>query len=184
MSSQASTPQLPKWAEKVEVYEFKGVKKFYDIMPVLADRMAFAGATTDLIKLTSSFSEFGSIDAIVCTEARGFLFGSPVARVLGVGVVAARKPGKLPGGVVSLDYIKEYERDTLEIQRGLLEPGTNVVVVDDLVATGGTPLATAELARKLGWNVLGIVSLIELAELGARKRLEDAGYNFLSAWRP
>jgi adenine phosphoribosyltransferase len=110
-------------------------------------------------------------DLIVGIEARGFLVGNALALVMGRGFVPVRKPGKLPGQVESLDYQLEYGSDRLEIQSGSLEPGQKVLVVDDLLATGGTAAACAALVRRVGGDVVGYGFLAELGDLGGREKL-------------
>ena len=108
-------------------------------------------------------------------EARGFIFGAAVAVQLGVGFVPVRKPGKLPIPTIGIDYALEYGTDRLEIDPGAIEPGQPVVIVDDLIATGGTALASAELLRKAGAVVTHALFVIDLPELGGAGRLRAAG---------
>jgi adenine phosphoribosyltransferase len=110
-------------------------------------------------------------DLIVGIEARGFLVGNALALVLGRGFVPVRKPGKLPGMIEGLDYDLEYGSDRLEIQSGALEPGQKVLVVDDLLATGGTAAACASLVQRVGGEVVGYGFLAELTDFGGRGRL-------------
>lgn len=112
-------------------------------------------------------------DVIVGPEARGFLFGAPVAYSLGVGFVPVRKPGKLPAETVCETYALEYGFDTLEVHADAIQPGERVVVVDDLLATGGTTLATANLMKKIGAEMVGMGFLIELAFLKGRDKLAE-----------
>lgn len=112
-------------------------------------------------------------DVIVGPEARGFLFGAPVAYALGVGFVPVRKPGKLPAKTVSETYALEYGFDTLEVHEDAIHSGERVVIVDDLLATGGTMQATANLIQKIGADVVGMGFLIELAFLNGREKLID-----------
>lgn len=112
-------------------------------------------------------------DVIVGPEARGFLFGAPVAYALGVGFVPVRKPGKLPAGTIGETYALEYGFDTLEVHADAIQSGERVVVVDDLLATGGTMLATANLMKKTGADVIGMGFLIELTVLNGREKLAD-----------
>ncbi|MCO5387056.1 adenine phosphoribosyltransferase [Desulfosporosinus sp.] len=112
-------------------------------------------------------------DVIVGPEARGFLFGAPVAYALGIGFVPVRKPGKLPAQTIGETYALEYGFDTLEVHADAIIPGQRVVVVDDLLATGGTMLATANLLKKIGADVVGLGFLIELTFLNGREKLED-----------
>lgn len=112
-------------------------------------------------------------DVIVGPEARGFLFGAPVAYALGVGFVPVRKPGKLPAKTVAETYALEYGFDTLEVHADAIRPGERVVVIDDLLATGGTMLATANLMKKIGAEMVGMGFLIELTFLKGREKLAD-----------
>ena len=113
------------------------------------------------------------IDVVVSNEARGFILGAPLAYELGVGFVPIRKKGKLPSKCVNLTYKKEYECDTIEIHEDAVEPGQKVLLIDDLLATGGTVKANIELIENLGGKIVGIGFLIELGYLGGRKALGD-----------
>ncbi len=148
--------------------EFKGVV-FWDITTLLRDRDAFRECT----KLMADHYREKEIDLIVSSEARGFIIGGALAYALGTGFVPIRKKGKLPSKVVSLTYQKEYESDTIEIHEDVIEPGQKVLIIDDLLATGGTVKANAELVEKLGGKIVGIGFLIELVYLHGRKNLED-----------
>ena len=106
------------------------------------------------------------IDVVVGAESRGFIFGTLLARALNAGFVPIRKPGKLPGETYARDYDLEYGSDTLEIHADAIEPGQRVLLVDDLIATGGTMLASRQLIESLGGEIAGITVLIELAALG------------------
>lgn len=114
-----------------------------------------------------------SPDYIVGMESRGFLFGVPLAYQLGSGFIPVRKPGKLPAAVHQIEYDLEYGTDSLEIHQDALQNHHSVLIVDDLIATGGTAKATAELLSRIGCNVLGFAFIIELQDLGGRKRLPD-----------
>jgi adenine phosphoribosyltransferase len=147
---------------------FKGVV-FWDITPLLKDRNAFR----ECIKRMADHYRAKEIDAVVSSEARGFIFGGALAYELGVGFVPIRKKGKLPSKVISLTYQKEYEKDTIEIREDAIEPGQRVLLMDDLLATGGTIKANAELVEKLGGLVAGVCVLIELDYLRGRELLKD-----------
>lgn len=112
-------------------------------------------------------------DYVVGIESRGFIFAPPLAYQLNAGFVPVRKPGKLPAAVHSIDYELEYGTDTLEIHRDAIPKGTKVLIADDLIATGGTARATAQLLQKIGVEVLGFAFVIELKDLGGRKQLPD-----------
>ncbi|MFH1866347.1 MAG: adenine phosphoribosyltransferase [Candidatus Eisenbacteria bacterium] len=118
------------------------------------------------------------VDLVVGIESRGFVFGAAVAYKLGVGFVPARKPGKLPSQTVSAEYELEYGTDALEIHRDAIGAGRRVLIVDDLLATGGTAAATAKLVSELGGEIVGIAFLIDLAFLRGRDKL--AGYDVFS----
>ncbi len=148
--------------------EFKGVV-FWDITPILKDKQIFRG----IIKRLADHYKGKKIDVVVSNEARGFIIGAPLAYELGAGFVPIRKKGKLPSKCVSLTYKKEYECDTIEIHEDAVEKGQGVLIVDDLLATGGTVLGNVELIEKLGGEIIGIAFLIELGYLNGRKALGD-----------
>jgi adenine phosphoribosyltransferase len=142
---------------------------FRDITPLLADPKGFQ-ATIDLF--VDRYRD-ARIEAVVGIEARGYMLGAPVAYALGAGFVPVRKPGKLPGEKFSEEYALEYGTNTLEIHADAVGHGHRVLVVDDLLATGGTIAATLRLLKKLGADVVGTAVLIELEALGGRAMLED-----------
>ena len=154
--------------------EFKGVV-FWDITPLLKDRRCFR----ECIKLLADHYRDKDIDFIVSNEARGFIVGAALAYELGVGFIPVRKKGKLPFKCVDLTYKKEYECDTIEIHEDAVEKGQKVLLIDDLLATGGTIKANIELVEKLGGEVVGIGFLIELGYLDGRKTIGD-GYDVFS----
>jgi len=137
---------------------------FKDITPVLADGSAFA----DAIAAMADPWRGVAIDAVVGVEARGFILGAAVARELDIGFVPVRKPGKLPAHTLTLDYGLEYGRDRLEIHVDALPAGARVIVVDDVLATGGTLKAAVQLVERQGAQVVGTAVLVELGFLGAR----------------
>ena len=141
---------------------------FKDITPLLLDPAALDAAVVALAEWAGP----RSIDYVVAAEARGFILGAALARELGAGFVPARKPGKLPGETVSAEYILEYGVDALEMHADALAHGARVLVHDDLLATGGTARALAELVERLGGTVVGCAFLLELAFLDGRRRLE------------
>lgn len=147
--------------------EFKGVV-FWDITPLLKDKQAFR----ESIKRIADHYRDRSIDVVVSSEARGFILGAPIAYELGVGFVPIRKKGRLPSKTMRLTYKKEYESDTIEVHEDSIERGQNVLLIDDLLATGGTIKANAELVEKLGGKVVGLGFLIELGYLHGRETLE------------
>lgn len=142
---------------------------FKDITPLLGDPAAFA-ATVD--RLAEPFMGRG-ITKVVGIEARGFVVAAPVAQRLAAGFVPIRKPGKLPRETVSEEYVLEYGTDALEIHRDALAPGEQVLVIDDVIATGGTAAAAVRLVEALGGEVAGVGFVIELAFLGGAERLAD-----------
>ena len=142
---------------------------FRDITSLVEHPQAFK-ATIDL--LVEHYRHV-PLDKIVGTEARGFIFGAPVAAALGLGFVPVRKPGKLPARTLSLDYALEYGNDRLQIHADALPPGARVIVVDDVLATGGTLKAALALTRQQGADVVGAAVLLELGFLEARARWTD-----------
>jgi len=154
--------------------EFKGVV-FWDITPLLKDKVCFR----EVIKQLADHYKGKPIDAIVSNEARGFIVGAALAYELGVGFIPVRKKGKLPYKCVNLTYKKEYECDTIEIHQDAIVKGENILIIDDLLATGGTVKANIELVEKLGGNVVGLGFLIELDYLDGRKVI-DGKYDVYS----
>jgi adenine phosphoribosyltransferase len=150
---------------------------FKDITPLLADVVAFS-SVIDLIVV--AFGR-GNMDKVCGIEARGFILASPVAYHAGAGFFPIRKEGKLPGETVSESYALEYGEATLEVHSDAVDPGDRVLIVDDVIATGGTAAAAARLVERLGGTVAGIACLIELEFLGGRKRLD--GYDLFSLVR-
>lgn len=148
--------------------------QFKDITTLLKDGEAFRIA---IDRLAAPYKD-KAIDIVIGPEARGFAVGAPVAYVLGAGFVPIRKPGKLPAETISYGYALEYGTDALELHKDAIEPGTRVLIVDDLLATGGTTKATVKMVEQLGGNVLGLSFLIELAFLNGRQVL--AGYDITS----
>jgi len=145
---------------------------FIDITTVLQDKDALKQSIEEMKRLAGELGEF---DLVVGPESRGFIFGAPLAYALEKGFVPIRKKGKLPYKTVSVEYELEYGTDTLEIHEDALQPGQRVIIVDDLLATGGTTESNIKLVEKLGGEVAGLVFLVELGYLDGRKRLE--GYN-------
>ena len=142
---------------------------FKDITPVLSDIDALR---TSIKEMAAPFTNLG-IDIVVGIESRGFIFGTPIADLLNAGFVPVRKPGKLPWKTESVSYELEYGTDALEIHEDAITEGQNVLIVDDLLATGGTAEATCKLVSKLGGNIKGLSILIELKDLNGRKRLNQ-----------
>ena len=140
---------------------------FRDITPLLGNGAALRSAVDALAGM------YQEVDSVIGIESRGFILGAPVAYALGVGMVPVRKLGRLPRPTERADYALEYGTNTVEIHADALQPGERVLIVDDVLATGGTAAATAELVERLGAEVAGIAVLIELPELGGRERLAD-----------
>lgn len=147
---------------------------FRDITPLMADGKAFSYACDQL----SKFAKEVNADLIVGPEARGFIFGCPVAKDLKIGFAPVRKPNKLPRKAVCASYDLEYGSNVLCIHDDAIKKGMRVLIIDDLLATGGTVKATIQLVEKLGGEVVGAAFLIELVDLGGRENLK--GYNVLS----
>ena len=159
---------MPDWSRLIrDVPDFPtpGIL-FKDIMPVLADAGAYAAA---IDALATPWRD-ARIDAVMATEARGFLLGAPLALALGAGLVPVRKPGKLPRATLEQRYALEYGQDALQVQADALPPGAQVLLVDDVLATGGTLAATRALAERLGVQVVGGAVLIEIKALDGRAR--------------
>jgi len=159
--------QLRDFIREVPDFPKKGIN-FKDISPLLANGEAFSACISEL-----SVQMPENIDTIVGIESRGFLFGAALALQTGLGFVPIRKPGKLPAKTHAIEYELEYGKDTLEIHHDALSPGHRVVVIDDLLATGGTAAATIALVEKLGAEIAACLFVIELDFLDGRKRLND-----------
>lgn len=158
-----SIPDFPK----------KGIV-FKDITPLIKDPEAFASVVNDM---TRPFIN-DKIDIVVAVEARGYIFGAPIANRLNCGFVPVRKPGKLPYVTSSIEYSLEYGTETLEIHQDAIDRGQKVLVVDDVLATGGTLEATIQLVEKVGGEISGIAVLIDLVQLHAEDILSP--YKFFS----
>ncbi|MDR1795001.1 MAG: adenine phosphoribosyltransferase [Erysipelotrichaceae bacterium] len=159
---------LKKYIADIPDFPIKGIL-FRDITPLMADGEAFKAACNRIIE----FAKEIKADVIVGPESRGFIFGCPVSYALGIGFVPVRKPGKLPRETVSYKYNLEYGSNELHIHADGIVPGQRVLVVDDLLATGGTVVATNKLVEQLGGIVAGCAFLIELADLHGRDVLND-----------
>jgi adenine phosphoribosyltransferase len=155
------------WIRDVPDFPKPGIS-FKDITPLLGHPEAF-GAVID--GLSGAFAD-RSIATVAAAEARGFIFGAPVALRLGAGFVPIRKPGKLPYSTVALDYQLEYGNDRLEVHTDALGPGRRVLLLDDVLATGGTMRACCELVQQTGAEVVACAFVIELAFLQGRAQLE------------
>jgi adenine phosphoribosyltransferase len=147
---------------------------FYDITTLMKDSGGLAGVIGGL----QSAVQPADVDAVIGIEARGFFFAPTVAHALGKGFIPVRKPKKLPAATESVEYALEYGTDKLEIHRDAILPGQRILVVDDVLATGGTAAAVAQLVEKLGGKVAGFAFVIELDFLDGRRKLD--GYNIHS----
>ena len=150
--------------------------QFRDITTLLRDADAFRSVIDALANAYASHS----IDKIAAIESRGFIFGAPLAHALHAGFVPIRKRGKLPAECFGADYELEYGTDRLELHRDGVQPGERVVLIDDLVATGGTAKAALELLRIAGASVIGCAFVIELPDLGGRARITRLGHPMLA----
>lgn len=150
---------------------------FRDITPLMADGAAFKEATTQI----QQFAESVNTELIAGPESRGFIFGCPVAVNMGVGFVPVRKPNKLPRETISFKYDLEYGSNELHMHKDAVKPGQKVLIVDDLLATGGTVQATIKMIEALGGEVVGCAFLIELEALKGRELL--SGYNVFSVMK-
>ena len=144
---------------------------FRDISTLLSNGAGFATAIDAMVALARPLAP----DRIVAIDARGFLFGAPVAVALGAGVIPARKKGKLPGATLGVDYALEYGTDRLELHVGAVLPGHRALIIDDLIATGGTAMACVNLLREAGAEVAGAIFAIDLPDLGGADRLRAEG---------
>ncbi|MDE7213317.1 MAG: adenine phosphoribosyltransferase [Anaeroplasmataceae bacterium] len=164
---------LKNYVATINDYPKEGII-FRDITPLMGDGEAYRFSVDEITK----FAKEKKATMIVGPEARGFIFGCPVATNLGIGFAPIRKPGKLPRKTLDEKYDLEYGSNTLCIHEDALKKGDRVVIIDDLLATGGTVKATINLCERLGATVVGIACLIELVDLKGRKLLE--GYDVLS----
>lgn len=142
---------------------------FKDITTLLKD----AGALNECINQMAERFKDTHVDIIVGPESRGFILATPLAYVMNTGFVPVRKPGKLPAETIKYEYSLEYGFDSLEIHKDAIKPGQKVLIIDDLLATGGTMFAAAKLVEKLGGDVVGLGFLIELEDLNGRDKLSD-----------
>jgi adenine phosphoribosyltransferase len=157
----------------VSNYPVKGIE-FRDISTLISDPEGLQLVVEGLQERYERKNEF---DIIAGIEARGFIVGSALAYSLKKGFVMIRKPGKLPGKVISQEYQLEYGSDKMEIQSDAFIPGTKVLIVDDLLATGGTVMAAIALVEKLGGVVVESAFIVDLPDIGGSKKLQDNGYN-------
>lgn len=152
----------------IEDFPITGIS-FKDITPILQNGDAFNYSTDKL----AEFVKKQGANVVVGPESRGFIFGCPVATKLNIGFVPVRKPGKLPRETVQVEYSLEYGKNVLAMHKDALKPGDKVVIIDDLLATGGTLKATIELIESVGAKVVGCAFVVELTGLNARKLIEN-----------
>jgi len=164
---------LARLVRSIPDFPIKGIL-FRDITTLIRDGEAFQETIDTMVEHYIDTD----IDAIVGIEARGWIFGAPLAYELGAGFVPVRKPSKLPADKVSISYSLEYGSNTLEMHKDAIAPGTKVLIVDDLLATGGSARAACQLIEKLGGQVVGLAFLIELVDLHGRDKLK--GYDVYS----
>lgn len=168
--SKGSTGDLKAAIRSIPDYPRPGVV-FRDISTLLGNARAFRRAVDELVQPWPG----SKIDKVAGIEARGFILGGAVAHQLGAGFVPVRKKGKLPHETVSVAYSLEYGLDEMEVHRDAIDAGERVVLVDDLIATGGTATAAVDLLRRLGAEVVAAVFVIDLPDLGGAQRLRDMG---------
>ena len=154
----------------IENYPIQGVM-FRDITTLLKDP---EGLRDSINKLVDRYKDF-NIDKIVAIESRGFIIGAPLAYLLNVGLVLIRKPGKLPAETIDQDYKLEYGTDRIEVHVDAIEKGEKVIIVDDLIATGGTAEASVRLVQKMKGEIVECCFIIDLPDIGGRERLENMG---------
>ena len=154
----------------IENYPIKGVM-FRDITTLLIDP---EGLRDSINKLADRYKDL-NIDKIVAIESRGFIIGAPLAYLLNLGLVLIRKPGKLPAETINQDYELEYGTDRIEVHLDAIEKGEKVLIVDDLIATGGTAEAAVRLVQKMKGDIVECCFIIDLPDIGGRDRLENMG---------
>jgi adenine phosphoribosyltransferase len=166
MTAPATSLDLRPWIRDIPDFPKPGIL-FKDITPLLGDPRAFSAAIDQLASRYAGVK----IDTIAAAEARGFIFGAPLALRLGAGFVPIRKPGKLPHATVALEYQLEYGTDRLEVHTDALSSGSRVLLMDDVLATGGTMRACCDLVTSTGAVVIGCAFVLELGFLGGREKL-------------
>lgn len=167
-----------KYIENIQDYPEVGVT-FRDVTPLMENKEAYKAAIDHFVEWANGLGK--TVDVVAGPEARGFLFGCPVAYNLHAGFVPVRKPGKLPRATISEKYDLEYGTNEVHIHADSIKKGQNVIIVDDLLATGGTVEATIKLVERLGGNVIGIAFLIELEALKGMEKLK--GYHVYSVMK-
>jgi len=172
-----SADDLRKLIREVPDFPKPGIL-FYDITTLLKDPAAFKEVIDRMVEQVRGTA----IDIVVGMESRGFIFSAPIAYQLGAGFVPVRKLGKLPAETIEVEYALEYGTATLEIHRDAIQPGQRVLIVDDLLATGGTVMGTIELVQRLGGEVAGLAFMVELSALHGRERLGNFSISTLLAY--
>jgi adenine phosphoribosyltransferase len=165
MSIKSKIRTVPDWPKK-------GIM-FRDITTLLKDPEGLRLCIDDFVQRYKD----KRIDVVVGVDSRGFILGAPIAYLLGKGFVLIRKKGKLPAKCIQEEYTLEYGTDIIEIHEDAIQKGQRVLIVDDLIATGGTASAAASLVTKSGGDVVELAFIVDLPEIGGRKKLEDAGYS-------
>ena len=161
----------------IKNYPIDGVM-FRDITTLFEDP---EGLRDSINKLSERYKDL-KIDKIAAIEARGFILGAPVAYILNIGLVLIRKPGKLPAKTISQDYDLEYGSDQIEIHSDAIRPGEKVLIVDDLIATGGTAEAAVKIVEKMEGQIVECCFIIDLPDIGGRARLEGIGQKVFTLW--
>ena len=164
---------LKKYVAEIQDFPIEGIL-FRDVTPLMQDGAAYKACIDEII----AYGKKVNADLIVGPEARGFLFGCPVAYGLNIGFAPIRKPGKLPRETINVSYDLEYGSNVLHMHKDAIKPGQRVLIVDDLLATGGTVAAATKIVEELGGTVAGIAFVIELVDLNGRELLKD--YDVLS----
>lgn len=166
----AGKPQVQDYIRTIVDFPHEGIL-FRDVTTLFADPRGFRMAIDQLLSPYAGMQ----FDKVVGLEARGFILGGAVAHQLSAGFVPIRKKGKLPGAVISEEYTLEYGEAVVEIHDDAIQPGEKILLVDDLLATGGTAEAGIKLIERLGGEIIGCAFIVDLPELGGRKKLEDMG---------
>lgn len=167
--------QIKSYIRTIPNYPKSGIM-FRDITTLIKDPKGFKLTIDEFMKRYKAIK----IDKVVGIEARGFIIGAPIASQLQVGFIPIRKKGKLPAETLGLEYELEYGTDRIEIHADAISQNENILLIDDLIATGGTAQAAADLIKSMGANVVECAFVIDLPQLGGRKRLEKLGYKVFS----